>query len=232
MTNYHRLVIEWQNVRDKFAGGHTNLAAFLRTKGIHHSGYLRHVIKHTECLAHGNTTELHLAHAERQLALYKDKEAKQIETGAKSIRTEVVGLILGGVITRAADPRWVGRLKLERSHSALLKALDSCDSLPKEVSDALKTYEAEELKRVKHIPLPPSPPPSPTATPQWSLLPFMLKNVTYRRIGTVGEDGEVLWHEDNDLWNTGKYAGKLQPTLVIDNSREVLLNEPDIGDIP
>ena len=136
MTDYERLAAEWTNVRDKFAAGAERLAEFLRTKGIDskkktgdaiglggHKDYLRHITKHTECLKHGTTPERHLAHAERQLALYTDKLAKQKETGAGFIRTEVTRDVVGGTVAKA------GEAKERRVCSAVAGLLEALEKI-------------------------------------------------------------------------------------------------------
>ena len=82
-------------------------------------------------------------------------------------------------------------------------------------------------------------PASPRSEPEF--YNFNLKGIDYLRLGTLQDDGEMLWDEGNDLWfkknqfsdlwfkeydwRVGAYAGRLLPSLLIDNSPEVMRNE-------
>jgi hypothetical protein len=167
MTDYERLAAEWTNVRDKFALGADCLAEFLRMKGIDskkktgdaiglggHKDYLRHITKHTECLKHGTTPERHLAHAERQLALYTDKLAKQKETGAGFIRTEVTRDVVGGTVAKAGEAK---ERRVCSAVAGLLEALEKISECEEDwqgiarraVDDYKKLLEVRKERKAK-----------------------------------------------------------------------------------
>jgi len=174
MTDYTRLVKEWADVHSRFEERvrlniDIKLAEFLRGKGIDskkkthdsvggggHKDYLRRVTKNTECLNHGTTPAEWLAHASRQLKLYQDKMAKQGETGAGSIRTEVTRTVAGGAEAKAGEAKAPGEKKerVPGAVTALLKAMkdisEAEDGWRSMATEALEAYnKAMEAKKAR-----------------------------------------------------------------------------------
>ena len=73
-----------------------------------------------------------------------------------------------------------------------------------------------------------------TEAPTNSLIPFTHKKVKYLRFGHRDENGAPVWHADGDIWmqtavgTKGPYAGKLKADGSIDNSSEVMDDEPEL----
>jgi len=83
-------------------------------------------------------------------------------------------------------------------------------------------------------------PASPKSEPEF--YNFNLNGIDYLRLGTLQDDGEMLWDAGNDIWfkrnqfsdlwykerewRMGAYAGRLLPSLLIDNSPEVMATQP------
>ena len=67
-----------------------------------------------------------------------------------------------------------------------------------------------------------------------SLISFTLKKTKYLRFGHRDENGAPVWDADGDIWlqaadgGKGAYAGKLKADGSIDNSPEVLDDEPEL----
>lgn len=67
-----------------------------------------------------------------------------------------------------------------------------------------------------------------------SLIPFVLKKVKYLRFGHRDENDAPVWDAAGDIWmqtpagGKGAYAGLLKADGSIDNSAEVMENEPDL----
>jgi hypothetical protein len=70
--------------------------------------------------------------------------------------------------------------------------------------------------------------------PEDSLISFTLKKTKYLRFGHRDENGAPVWDIDGDIWlqtdkgGKGAYAGKLKADGSIDNSPEVLEDEPEM----
>jgi len=104
MTDYARIVSEWEHLvayheavqaGTKGKGGKPiGLAEFLTRYGIHGSGkertaegyrlYIRHVQKNSPIIKHANPLEM----AQKELATYLAKQAKQADTGAAVLRVK------------------------------------------------------------------------------------------------------------------------------------------------
>lgn len=69
---------------------------------------------------------------------------------------------------------------------------------------------------------------------EFTLIPFTHKKISYLRLGYVDQDGDENWMDGGDLWKAnadgtkGDYAGIFLASGKIDNSAEVLENEPEI----
>jgi len=171
MTDYGRLVTEWENVAARFrecvrTGTEVKLADFLRTRGVDskktlndaigaggHKDYLRHITKNTECLKQGTNAAERLRYASGQLQLYKDKQGKQAETGAGFIRTEVTRTVEGGIEAKAGTPKPAGEKKerVPGAITSLLKALEEISECEENwqgiASAALTDYKAKAEAR-------------------------------------------------------------------------------------
>lgn len=177
-------------------------------------------------------------------ALHKVKDAEEVLLKAKTHLHTL--LSKSKIALKAVDDHWKEREVVVASveDTPLPPSPMEPTSVPEVLKDCVWAKWDWLMSFKNAAPLPPAPkesngpplPPSPKESNGPSLFPFMLKGIMYKRIGYL-DDGDVIWQEDNDLWHTtedetleyGPYAGKLTHSLTLDNSREVMEKEPDIG---